>query len=321
MRPGAGALTIRLRRAGGAARAEVAAPPPLPLDRLFAGREAEEAAALAPALWNVCAAAQEAAARGALGLPQKPDAARRIAAETLREHVLAVCVRWPAALGLPTAPEAARLAGSAADDFRAAEALRGLLFGTGAGAPGDAEALARWAAEGETAPARLIGALLDWPEAWGRVDLPLCAAGAEPDWPEATVGGRPVENTPAARTAGTALMRSILAARGPGPVWRAGARLVEIDRLLAGHPPAAARPGAAQAARGLLFAGAERDGARVVRFERLSPTEFALAPGGLLERSLATLPGEPGAPLAAIARLLVGLVDPCLPVRLEVEDA
>jgi hypothetical protein len=60
---------------------------------------------------------------------------------------------------------------------------------------------------------------------------------------------------------------------------------------------------------------------RIASFERLSPTDFALTPGGVLGTMLSTLPAEPDAPLERITRMIIETVDPCLPTHLEVGHA
>jgi hypothetical protein len=59
---------------------------------------------------------------------------------------------------------------------------------------------------------------------------------------------------------------------------------------------------------------------RVVAIARLSPTEFALHPHGVLATALDALPRQRRAPLRQVAALTLESVDPCLPHRLVVED-
>ena len=54
-------------------------------------------------------------------------------------------------------------------------------------------------------------------------------------------------------------------------------------------------------------------GGRVSAFERVTPTDHLTAPGGVLERSLASL----GPDAETKAELLLAILDPCAPVTLE----
>lgn len=48
-------------------------------------------------------------------------------------------------------------------------------------------------------------------------------------------------------------------------------------------------------------------------FARMTPTDHLLAPGGILEHSLATLPADSG----RLVPVLLALLDPCVPVTVE----
>ena len=309
MIPASGRLEIRLIPEGAALRARIDAPAPLPFERLLKGRKAEEAARLVPLLFNVCAAAQGACARAAFGLKQAQGAAAGVRAETLRAHALKLCLELPTLLG--QAPDPSGPAATADPD-----AGRAALFG--GALPDGWDALRDWAEAGRTAPARALAALLDWPEEWGR-SAPLRAfdAAEAPDWSAPGQGGRAVENSVLARMARAPLTSASLAARGPGPATRAAALLEEAAQLLhaldAPDPVTRAAPfAAAEAGRGTMVMQAELDAeGRVAGARRLSPTDFALAPGGALETALAALP--PGPAADPVARAAIALVDPCIP--------
>ncbi|MGG7567711.1 hypothetical protein ACQ5SO_16290 [Rhodovulum sp. DZ06] len=329
MIPGAGRLAVHAAVTGGRVALRLEAPAPLPFGRLVRGKRPAEAARLAALLFNVCAAAQEGGARAALGLPQDPAAAEKLRAETSREHALKLAVELPQILG--HAPDPAAPAAMA----RGGDAARRALFGP-SGAPRDVEALALWAGWGETAAARAMGALLQWPEAWGRGGAAPLDPSAPVDWPGAGApagqGGRPVEASVLTRQAEAPLVRELLALRGPCPATRFAARLVEADALLSGHAPAIRAPGpapqaaaphaAAEAARGtMLMRAALGDDGRVAAFSRATPTDFALAPGGALEAALSAIPTDPAAPQEAVARAALALIDPCLPWTLSLSGA
>lgn len=316
------ALAIMLTRDGGAVRAAVDRPPAADAGRLLVGRPPEEAARMAGMMFNLCAAAQEGAARAALGLASAPGVVAAMARETARDHALKLMVQWPVTLGL--APDRAGLAAAAA---AGGKALAAALFGT-RGAPRDMAGLRRWAAAGETAAARAFAAVLHWDADWGRAATALWAPdGAAPavDFARAEIGGRPVETGLAARRAGEPLLRDIESAQGRGILWRLAARLADAALLAEGPPPAPAAlaPGLgwAAAARGSLLVGAGVEGDRVAAFARLTPTDAALHPQGALARVLAALPADPAAPLHAVASMAVEGVDPCMPWRLTIREA
>ncbi len=323
MIPDAGGLAITLGRRDGRIVADVTPPPSLPLDRFLAGKSAEEAARLVPLIFNICAAAQEAAVRSALNLAISDDLEHKIAAETLREHVAKLCLVWPTALGQAAGREALGLAGKALESEEAAQSLARAIFAPLASAPEEWTALEAWMTAGQTAPAKAFATVArEWDAAWGRVELPLYRPAAAVDWTSATQDGQAVENSAAARVADHRLMTEIAARQGQGLLWRMAARLVELGQLLAeGRQAALAGPGIAQAARGAMLVEASADETGVTAFRRLSPTDFALAPGGLMASGLASLPVEAEAPLGAVAQMLIETVDPCVATSLELADA
>jgi hypothetical protein len=111
-------------------------------------------------------------------------------------------------------------------------------------------------------------------------------------------------------------MRWIAETRGHGPLWRATARGYDIaaclaDRLPVPRTPA---PGSAivAATRGAFAVTARVDAGRIAAFARVTPTDHLLAPGGILDRTLAALPAEK----TGYAPLILDILDPCTPVRL-----
>jgi hypothetical protein len=315
------ALAITLTRDGGTVRATVERPRATDAATLLRGRPAGEAARMAGMAFNLCAAAQEGAARAAMGLPPAPGATAAMEKETARDHALKLMVQWPVALGI--APDRAGLAAAATGG----QALAAALFGS-RGAPRDMAGLRRWAAAGETAAARAFGVALGWDAAWGRAETALWTPGDRApavDFARAEIGGRAVETGLAARRAEEPLMRDIEAAQGRGVLWRLAARLADAARLAEGPPPEpqALAPGLgwAAAARGSLLVGAALEGGRVASFARLTPTDAALHPRGALARALAALPADPAAPLHAVASMTVEAVDPCMPWRLTLREA
>jgi hypothetical protein len=324
MLPSAGQLRVTLTRRGGGLDVAIAAPSPLPVAEVLIGRPAGEVARLAPLIWNICAAAQGAAVRSALGLTVDADAEAKVRAETLREHVVKLCMVWPTVMGEAAGREALALTARALTDPEAAASLAAAIVRPLDQVPGDWDALAAWMEAGETAPARAFAAVRrGFDPSWGRADLPLFDPAEPFVWERATQGGQAVENGPACRLGAAPLLASVEAEVGRGMLWRMAARLVEVDTLLRGGGPAVlAAPGIANAARGAMLVEAEAGQGGVTAFRRLSPTDFALAEGGVLATALATLPAEPSAPLRAAAQMVIETVDPCIATELDVrEDA
>lgn len=315
-------LRITIARApSGTLRAAVVPPAPLPVARLFLGQTPETAARRAAMVFNICGAAQAGAVRAALGLPPEPDAGRRILRESLRDHAMKLAVGWPQAVGLASDPAALAAVARLGADRGAA--LAGALFGA-AGPPRTLVAFDRWLDHRATAPARVLALIRDgWDAGWGRVVLPLWTPGAPaPEFSQAAGCASPVETGLVARHVADPLLVGLEARGGRSLLWRLAARLVDAAEALgalaadrAGPEPRTLAPGVgmAQAARGAMLVRAAAGDGRVTRLDRLSPTDAALHPDGLMARALATLPEGRDAPLAAVAAMVVEAVDPCLP--------
>lgn len=321
-----GRLRIVLEAASNGVTPRLSAPSALELTSALVGKPAEEAARVIPLVYNVCAAAQESAVRSALDLPLDETLFRRVALESLREHVLKLAIVWPQLAGEMADREAPALAARAFDDDDVATALRQALFAPFPGAPENLDAFDAFVVAGKTAPARMLARLADgWNPDWGRVDDIDIFEPHEPvDWPRPTQKGAPVDNSQASRVAETPLLRQIEARQGRGLVWRIAARLVEVDRLLQhkGEASSVTAHGAANAARGVMMVqGSITPDGRIASLARLSPTDFLIAPGGVLERALATLDKAGNIPLRNVAQMVVETIDPCVATELEVIDA
>jgi hypothetical protein len=323
-------LIVRVGRSGGQPSVRIDAPRPPSFARLVVGKPVEEAARLAGMIFNTCAAAQEGAARAAFGLPPAPGAGARIARESLREHALKLSVAWPRALGL--APDRAALGAVAKLGADHGAALCAALFGP-LGPPRRIEQFEEWMAAGDTPAAQVLHHVWTrWDARWARADLPLWRPGAPlfgVDWHAAEIGGGPADVSVAARVADHDLMREVAARRGRGLAWRLVARLVDAQRLIEGLPGGSRDEvpqaldlgiGVAQAARGAMLVQAAVQDGRVVALARLSPTDFALHPHGVLAASLDGLPRGRRAPLQRIAALAIEAVDPCIRHRLVLEE-
>ncbi|WHZ34141.1 hydrogenase expression/formation protein HupK [Sagittula sp. MA-2] len=278
--------------------------PALPVARLVIGRPAEEAAAVLPRIYNLCRGAQETAARLAFGLRLEDGTDDRLHAEILRDHVLMLCVRLPrhfgsSALVLPQ--------GWQSDP----SLLRAPLFGT-------VERLPRHLSELDRAMAAGAGVMLLLRRVRDSFAPFEAATGVLPV-PEGSevLDLTAQENSVAGRWALHPLMREVERDFGRGPFWRLMGRVVELDALLAGvRLPFRVTPDGeafVPAARGCYGVSARTEAGRVTAFERVTPTDHLLAEGGVLDRSLAALPGRK----RGLAPLLLDILDPCVPVRLE----
>jgi hypothetical protein len=89
-----------------------------------------------------------------------------------------------------------------------------------------------------------------------------------------------------------------------------------VEAALTGALPSVeTRPGEAiaPAARGTYGIRLTVERGRVTAFSRVTPTDQLLAPDGILDRALATLPPYK----AGLGPLLLDILDPCSPVRLK----
>lgn len=290
--PGGAVLT--LSRRGGALAARLDLPPPLPLDRLLAGKTAPEAAALIPRLFSLCRMAQETAACLALDLPA-PDP-QALAGEILRDHLILLCA---------TLPRAARLPPRALPTDPAA-----FLFGPARRLPDAPHQLLALAPQ---QPVLNVLLALAPREATCPV-LPLPLA-------DTVFTGAALENSAAGRQQDRPLLRAIQALWGRGPLWRYAGLLADAEAALCHRlPPATVqgRTALVPAARGLYALRLARLDGRVTGVRRATPTDHALAPGGALVAAMTRLPPAK----SALAPLVLALHDPCIPVTLrESQDA
>lgn len=99
-------------------------------------------------------------------------------------------------------------------------------------------------------------------------------------------------------------------------LWRAAARLYDIEACLSDALPPPGTPAVGRvtvaAARETHAGTARLSEGRVTRFERVTPTDHLLAPGGILDRALAALRVD----ATGLAPLMLDIRDPCTPVRL-----
>lgn len=280
--------------------------PPVPVARLVIGRSVDEVAAILPRLFNLCRAAQSAAVEAALG---RPVQASGIAQEILRDHLLKLYAIWPSFFGIAPRPLPENWADGGAD-------LRRAVFGPSGRAPETGSDICAFLqSDMGCAPIlRKVDSCFAAGEAVAQeLDL-VTPAGI---WRAA-----PTDNSVASRVADHPAMARLAATRGRGPLWRAAARVFDMDRVLSGAlPPVhSARPGEAvvPAARGSYGIRIKVEADRVTEFHRVTPTDHLLAEDGVLDRTLARLPADK----AGLGPLILDILDPCCVVRLrEVKHA
>lgn len=276
----------------------------LPAADLVIGMPTEQAADLLPRIFNLCRMSQSAAARLAFGLPLDPEADQILARDILKDHVLKVVFKWAVHFAEPTLhlPK-----GWQSDP----DLLRPVLFGPTECLPDDFDGF--WS-------------LLDRGEGVGRVLSKVRGAFAPF---EASSSALPFvdgasahcvtvqENSVAARQASHPVLKQIERVLGRGPLWRATAVVYDMESCLDGTLPPAALVAEGRAvvpaARGLYAVQATAEDGIVKTFHRITPTDHLLAKHGVMDQSLATLSPKSH----AMAPLVLDILDPCLPVKLE----
>lgn len=282
----------------------VTSAPALPVAKLVLGKPAEDVAELLPRLFNLCRVAQGTAARAAFGLPLSSDWQEALRKEILREHVVKLCLKWPSLLSMPSV--------ALPRDWAAVGAsVRVAMFGkTGHMPATHPEFTAFLETRSGIAPVLSAIAHLFAPAQACRPAFPIAT-------PDSIFARTAQENSVSARHVAHPVLRGIEATLGRGPLWSATALAVDLEMCLDGRlPPASLTPGRAviPAARGYYGISARIEQGRVAAFERVTPTDHLLAKGGVLEQALATLPADRA---AALAPLLLSILDPCFPVALE----
>ncbi|MEM9911261.1 MAG: hydrogenase expression/formation protein HupK [Pseudomonadota bacterium] len=277
---------------------------PPPVERLIVGKQVDEAAALLPRIFNLCRTAQEIAARAAFGLPLAARWQDALRTEIIRQHVMKLCLEWPSLLSLPAIP-------LPRDWQTNHDALRSAMFGPESALPQNLDAFNHWLASGNGASQTL------------RAISARFAPGEAVRKPSPTANAQHVfkplaqENSAAARQAAHPILRQIEAHWGRGPLWSATGVAVDLEAQLDGaEPQTSLKDGRAvvPAARGFYGVKARVQRGKVIFFKRITPTDHLLSEGGALAQSLATLPQRKA---AALAPLVLSILDPCHQVELE----
>ena len=249
-----------------------------PVAGLMLGRRVEEVARLLPALFGLCRSVQETALALALDQPAPDPAALR--RDMIRDHLAKLCLHLPRRLGLPVQPLPTGWAEGRAALHRAIEGLAAPILAAVAQAFAPGEAVSQ---------------------------LPVIT---DP------FAETPMENSLATRHAGHPRLLAAQA-QGHGPLAHLVARVLDLEALALGQMPSPRRlpDGTAlvPCARGVCALRLRVAGGLVTGFDRATPTDHLLMPGGLLAASLATLPAD----RAGLAPLLVDILDPCIALQLE----
>jgi hypothetical protein len=316
-----GALSIEIIQTQKGPAVEIDAPPMVSLCRMLAGKAPADAGRLAGAVYARSPSSEAAAIAAATGQPIDEGLLRGMVVEALHEHAVKMLAAWPAALGHRSAPVPAPGTDNPIS-------LASALFGD-TPPPCRIAEFEAWMKRGATPAARVLDEVWQhWDARWGRAALPLWSPGqplGRVDWAAAVIDGAVADTGLVARVGDSDLLREIEARRGRGIVWRLAARIVDAGRLLdrlrenrlddlAFHVQPGV--GAALAPNGTVLVEAETEGEAISRYQRLSPADFALHPGGLMHKALATLPKRSRAPLGAIAGLIIEAIDPGIPTRL-----
>ncbi len=276
----------------------------LPVAEMVVGKSVTEAAELLPRLFNLCRTAQAIAARAAFGLPQDADWQGALQREIFKEHILKLCLKWPGQLSLASL--------NLPPDWREGGGdVRRALFGSAGTLPATHEEFITFL-ETDVGIAPVLKAIdqLFAPFEAIRAALPLTS-------PMRVFEPQMQENSVAARHASHPVLRGLERSRGRGPLWTATAVALDAEACLTQDLPApqmSVGRAVVPAARGLYGVEAEIDNGRVARFRRITPTDHLLVPGGSLDQSLATLAPKRA---RALAPLLLSILDPCFPVKLE----
>lgn len=279
--------------------------PTLPIEQMVMGMDVNEAVALVPRVFNLCRSAQTIALKASLGLPVPAPSSHVLAQEILRDHVVKIALKWPQHLGVqPIALPP--------DWQRYPSRLRQCLFGASGTMPKADEGFRRFLTE-KTGVGAVLGAIQ---EAFSSEEATTSAM--QITTPETIMQSGGQENSVAARQAHLPLMQSVEAEFGRGPLWRALAVALDIESCLDGIlPPLATAPCGAivvPAARGLYAVKAEQVEGKLCKLHRVTPTDHLLADDGVMAQSLSSLSCGAADPKA---KLLVDILDPCIPVTLK----
>lgn len=304
--------------------------------KLLIGRSADEALALFPMVYTLCAQAHIAAAQLALGRG-KADT-RMVLVENAREHFLRILFGWNTG-STPILPAAQIMAlvdymtkeiglsGASNVANRLEEFLALHVYGCSAAEFLNHDSLT-WLENAETGVAKYLTGMLD--KGWQ--SLGIVQPVLLPDLPPASVAekmlkpgfcdtptwqGQPCETGSFARQSAHLSVTAIVRKHGNGLLARLMARLVDLaqipDQIRAAEPlEMASGLGVVETARGRLIHLASIEDGVITDYRILAPTEWNFHPNGVAARALAGLTVEQ-------ARVVIDAIDPC--VEFEIKAA
>jgi hypothetical protein len=266
--------------------------PALPVAQLVIGKPVEEVVDLIPRLFNLCRGSQDVAIRLALGLPLEEAMRHHLSEDFARDHLVRLGVILPRHLGLDPLPIAQGALAFLPQQMPATLATFEAYLESGMGFSPVFKRLYDVFEKGEAV-----------------AQVPLVA---DEDLPTAQA----CENSIAARHFVHPLMLVVQRLKGRGPLWRAVARLLDLETCLTEELPNPRRLkngwAIVPASRGNYALRAQAMDGVVTQFERVTPTDHMLAPNGILAQSLASLPAHKH----HLAELVLDCIDPCSPVTL-----
>lgn len=293
-------LTVELKQLGGNPQIALSKTDEKSASRLLFGRGRVEAVRLIPLIFNLCPAAQTAAAAAALGLPLGTEYNHRIAFETLREHAIVMLREWPVALDRQ--PDIIAMTGLGRHfSLERLDDLERLLFnGRSDLVLEDCEA---WMIENDVGAAADLATVSLWPKAPGRITF-------EDD---PTFIGRVIHHPSLKRIIDREGMT--LFARMAARVTEAAALISELrsGNITVRHGEIGDGQGWAEAARGRLTHSASLRAGLIESYSITTPTD-RMTDGAFLEALLNSAATAPHAIRRQQMAVAMTCSDPCMPV-------
>ena len=270
------------------------------ISHLLVGRRCEDALRLVPLIFNLCPAAQGAAAAMAMGIAPAAGTHFAIAFETLREHALVMLRDWP--LALDDVPSTGDLAGLAALCGNHLHDLEYTLFCSRAADVLDD--FDGWLESNQSRPAKYLAQVRTWPKSSGRL-------ATEPD---PTFIGRVIQHP--------ALCR-LVKSEGMTLFVRMAARAIEAATLIVEITSGGASirygrtensGGWAEAARGRLVHDARLCHGTIEGYRIETPTDSMIGDSAFLQNPLQSAATGPETGRSGRIKIALTCADPCLPV-------
>ncbi|AEI04502.1 uptake hydrogenase HoxC (plasmid) [Afipia carboxidovorans OM5] len=293
-------LTIGIQQIRGETRFSVSVRGTLFPTHLLVGRRCDDALRLMPLIFNLCPAAQGAAAAMAMGILPTTGTHTVIAYETLREHALVMLRDWPLALhDVPCNDDLSGLAGLCDSHLRD---LEHTLFSTRA--TDVLDDFDGWLKNSQSRPAKYLKQVEKWPKSSGRT-----AAEFDP-----TFIGRVIQHPALSRIVDNEGIT--LFARMAARVVEAATLIIDITSGDAGirYGRTDTSGGWAEAARGRLLHYARLRNGAIEDYRIETPTDSMIGDSAFLQNLLQSAATGPSAGRSDRIRIALTCADPCLPV-------